>query len=39
MIYVLDDFIEKPLMITVDKYINDGPFEKHISGEKDFYID
>jgi len=38
MIYVLDDFIEKPLMVTVDKYINDGPFEKHISGEKDFYI-
>jgi len=38
MIYIVDDFIERPILDIVDRYLSDGPFEKQVVGEKDFYV-
>jgi len=38
MIYTLDDFVDKDLFQIAENYLNDGPFQKHVSGGKDFYV-
>jgi len=32
MIYTLDDFVDKDLFQIAENYLNDGPFQKHVSG-------
>lgn len=38
MMYIVDDFIERPVLHIVENYLSDGPFEKKVSGGKDFYV-
>jgi len=38
MIYIVDDFIERPILDIVDRYLSDGRFKKQVVGEKDFYV-
>ena len=38
MIYIIDDFLEAPILNAANAYLNNGPFVKTVSGEKDFYI-
>lgn len=38
MIYIIDNFLEAPILNAANAYLNNGPFVKTVSGEKDFYI-
>ena len=38
MIYVIDDFLERPILDVAKNYLNDEPFEKEVVGEKNFYV-
>jgi hypothetical protein len=38
MIYIIDDFLERPIYDVTNNYLNTGPFVKHVVGEKPFYI-
>lgn len=38
MIHIIDDFVEKDLFKIANNYLNQGKFQKHVVGEKNFYI-
>ena len=38
MIYIVDNFLDKEILTGVSNYLNDGEFNKEISGGKNFYI-
>ena len=38
MIYIIDDFLERPILDVATNYLNGEPFEKQVVGEKDFYV-
>ena len=37
MIHIIDDFVEKDLFKIAKNYLNQGKFQRHIVGEKNFY--